>query len=125
MLLNTDWCKMSNMIDDYVKRKQLYVPERAYGVCIWIMPNGKPLSDGDGVLCAEGVMNDKNVEKQVAQAAKYWTGSEEGYTTWVGGARKVTASEKDDQAERLAMGLNPDPYEDIIEAAVRKEMRRK
>ena len=50
---------ISRMIDDYVKKKDLYVPERAFGVCIWIMPDGKPLSDGDGVLCAEGVMNDK------------------------------------------------------------------
>jgi len=113
------------MIDNYVKNKQLYVPERTFGVCIWIMPNGKPLSDGDGVLCAEGLVGDKNVEKQVAQAAKYWTGSDEGYTTWVGGARKVSASERDDQVERLNEGLNPDPYEDVIEEAVRKELNRR
>lgn len=110
---------------DYVKSKNLYVPERAFGVCIWIMPDGRPLSDGDGVLCAEGIVNDKSVEEQVRKAAKYWTGSDEGYATWVGGARKVSASEKDDQAERLAGGLMPDPYEDIIEAAVKKELRRK
>lgn len=113
------------MIDDYVKNKKLYVPQRAFGVCIWIMADGRPLSDGDGVLCAEGVVGDKNVEDQVKKAAIYWTGTDEGYTTWVGGARKVTASEKDDQAERLAAGLNPDPYEDIIEEAVRRELRRK
>lgn len=113
------------MDNGFVKNKKLYVPERAYGVCIWIMPDGKPLSDGDGVLCAEGLVNDKNIEKQVAQAAKYWTGSDEGYATWVGGARKVSASERDDQAERLANGLNPDPYEDIIEAAVVKELNRR
>jgi hypothetical protein len=116
---------ISEMIDDYVKKKDLYVPERAFGICIWIMPDGKPLSDGDGVLCAEGVVNDKQVERQVAEAAKYWTGSDEGYTTWVGGARKVTASEQDDQKERFEQGLNPDPYEDVIEAAVRKELNRR
>jgi hypothetical protein len=116
---------MSKMIDDYVKKKDLYVPERAFGVCIWIMADGKPLSDGDGVLCAEGVVNDKNVERQVAQAAKYWTGTDEGYATWVGGARKVTASEQDDQKERFEQGLNPDPYEDVIEAAVKKELNRR
>ena len=116
---------ISRMIDDYVKKKDLYVPERAFGVCIWIMPDGKPLSDGDGVLCAEGVMNDKEVERQVTQAAKYWTGSDEGYATWVGGARKISASEQDDQKERFEQGLNPDPYEDVIEEAVRKELNRR
>jgi hypothetical protein len=125
MLFYTRWCIISKMNSDYVKNKKLYVPQRAFGVCIWIMADGKPLSDGDGVLCAEGIVGDKSVEEQVRKAALYWTGSEEGYATWVGGARKVTASEKDDQAERLANGLMPDPYEDIIEAAVKKELNRR
>lgn len=112
------------MIDDYVKRKELFVPERAFGVCIWIMPDGKPLSDGDGVLCAEGMMNDEKIEKKVAEAAKYWTGSDEGYATWVGGARKVSASERDDQAERFVNGLDPDPFEDVIERLARNNLKR-
>jgi hypothetical protein len=109
----------------FIKNKGLHVPKEIFGVCIWIMPDGKPLSDGDGVLCAEGLLDDKNIERQVAEAAKYWTGSDEGYATWVGGARKVTGSERDDQAERLANGLNPDPYQDIVEAAALKELRRR
>lgn len=111
------------MIDDYVKQKKLWVPERAYGICLWMMPDGFPLSDGDGVLCAEGLVGDPNIEKRVKEAAKYWTGKDEGYIRWVEGARKVTESERDDQAERLANGLTPDPYEDMIDEYFKRGKR--
>lgn len=104
------------MSSNIIKDKKIWVPERAYGVCIWITEDGMALSDGDGVLCAEGLMNDPNVEKKVAEAAKYWTGSDAGQAHWVAGARKVSASERDDQAERLANGLVADPYEDILDS---------
>jgi hypothetical protein len=103
------------MASDIVKNKKLWVPPRSYGVCIWIMPDGKPLSDGDGVLSAEGFVGDEAIEKRVAEAAKYWTGSTEGEVAWVHGARKVSASERDDQVERLQNGLNPDPFEDMFD----------
>lgn len=103
------------MTSDMIKSKQIWVPERAYGVCIWIKEDGLPLTDGEGVLSAEGFMNDPNVEKRVADAAKYWTGTDEGHVRWVAGARKISASEKDDQSERLANGLVADPYEDILD----------
>lgn len=103
-----------------MKNKQLWVPERAYGVCVWILPNGEPLSDGDGVLCAEGYVGDEKIEKMVAEAARYWTQSDEGYAAWVGGARKVSSDEREDQVERLVNGLMPDPYEDVIESIARR-----
>jgi hypothetical protein len=103
------------MTHESIKKSQLWVPPRTYGVCIWIMPDGKPLSDGDGVLCAEGFVGDEDIEKKVTQAARYWTDSNEGEIAWVHGARKVTPSERDDQAERLADGLVPDPYEDFFD----------
>lgn len=109
------------MMGDFVKNKKIWVPERAFGVCIWIMPDGKPLSDGDGYLSAEGFVGDEKIEKKVAEAAKYWTGSDEGYTAWVHGARKVTPSELDDQKARLAEGLTPDPLEDVIDAHFRRK----
>lgn len=108
------------MSSDMIKSKQIWVPERAFGVCIWIMPDGIPLTDGDGVLCAEGLVHDEEIEKRVAEAAKYWTGSEEGYIRWVPGARKVTASERDDQAERLNNGLIGDPFEDLFDDYFRR-----
>jgi hypothetical protein len=79
------------------------------------MPDGTPLSDGDGVLSAEGFVGDKDIEKRVAQAARYWTGSTDGRISWVHGARKVSGSERDDQVERLNEGLIPDPYEDFFD----------
>jgi hypothetical protein len=108
------------MNDDLVKNKKLWVPERVYGVCIWITPDGVPLSDGDGVLSAEGFVGDKNIERQVAEAAKYWTGTSDGCVRWVHGARKVSDSEREMQAERLANGLVADPYEDAIEYLARR-----
>lgn len=109
------------MSSDLVKNRKIWVPDRAYGVCIWILPDGNPLSDGDGVLCAEGFVGDKGIENRVADAARYWTGSSDGQVRWVHGARKVSASERDDQAERLAAGLVADPYEDVIEHLIRRE----
>lgn len=99
-----------------IKSKNIWVPERAFGVAIWIMADGLPLTDADGnVLSAEGLVDDEVLEKRVAEAAKYWTGSDEGYVRWIPGARKISASERDDQAERLSQGLIADPYEDMLD----------
>lgn len=111
------------MSDDFVKNSKLWVPERTFGVCIWIMPDGEPLSDGDGVLCAEGFVGDEKVESMVKEAARYWTSSTQGRIAWVHGARKVSASERDDQAERLNNGLTPDPLEHLIDFAAKKKVR--
>jgi hypothetical protein len=108
------------MSSDMIKSKKIWVPERTYGVCIWIKEDGLALTDGDGVLCAEGLVNDKDVERKVAEAAKYWTGTSAGHCKWVPGARKVSASERDDQAERLANGLVADPYEDLLDEYFRR-----
>lgn len=103
-----------------IKSKNIWVPERTYGVCLWIMPDGFPLSDGDGVLCAEGLVDDKKIEERVKEAAKYWTGSDEGMVRWVAGARKISSDERDDQSERLASGLIADPFEDMFDEHFRK-----
>lgn len=103
------------MAHESLKDGRIWVPPRTYGVCIWVMPDGQALSDGDGYLSAEGFVGDKDIERRVAEAAKYWTGSDEGEVAWVHGARKVTASERDDQVERLYNGLIPDPYEDFFD----------
>lgn len=108
------------MSSDMIKSKNIWVPERTYGVCLWIMPDGLPLTDGDGVLCAEGLVGDESLELRVAEAAKYWTGSEDGVIRWVPGARKISSDERDDQAERLAAGLVADPFEDMFDEHFRK-----
>lgn len=103
------------MSSDIIKSKKLWVPERRYGVCVYFTKDGDALSDGDGVLSAEGIVNDPAIERRVLQAGKYWTGEDDGYVKWVAGARKISASEKDDQAERLNNGLIADPYEDMFD----------
>jgi len=102
-------------MSDIVKNKRIWVPDRTFGVCIWILPNGQPLSDGDGFLSAEGFIGDKDIESRVEAAAKYWTGSEEGELAWVHGARKVSGSEREDQIARFHDGLIPDPLEDAFD----------
>lgn len=109
------------MSSDIIKSKNIWVPERAFGVCIWFTADGFPLSDGDGYLCAEGLVGDEKIEKRVAEAAKYWTGTDEGECRWVAGGRKVSASELDDQKERLSNGLVADPYEDYLDEYFRRK----
>lgn len=57
---------------------QLWIPERAFGICYWLDEDGLPLTDGDGILCAEGFIGDEKVEKMVEEAAKYWTSGASG-----------------------------------------------
>jgi hypothetical protein len=67
------------------------------------------------VLSAEGMMYDLNIERRVLEAGKYWTGEDNGHVRWIAGGRKISASERDDQAERLADGLVADPFEDMFD----------
>ena len=93
----------------------MWLPERSFGVCIYFTSEDQALSDGDGVLCAEGIIGDGKVEKKVLEAGKYWTSEDGGYVKWVAGGRKVSASEREDQMERLLNGLVADPFEDMID----------
>lgn len=102
------------------KRKNIIVPQSAFGVCLWKMSDGGFISDGDGnYMCAEGMVGDRRVEAQMAEAARYWAGDGNGGKPhWVDGARKVSDSEREEQEGRLSEGLMPDPVEDaIIEVA--------
>ena len=104
------------MDESYIKNKKLWIPERPYGVCVWILPDENVLVDADvNPLCVEGFVNDRGLENKLREAVKYWTGSEDGRPSWIQGARKVSTSEQEDQKERLALGLVPDPYEDVID----------
>ena len=110
--------EMSNGI--VKKGKNIVVPQSAFGVCLWKMPGGGFISDGDGnYMCAEGMVGDRRVESQMAEAARYWAGKDnEGKPHWVDGARKVSDSERSEQEGRLGEGELPDPVEDaIIEVA--------
>jgi len=48
------------------KRKNIVVPQSAFGVCLWKMPDGGFIADGDGnYMCAEGMVGDRKVESQM------------------------------------------------------------
>ena len=43
---------------DIVKNKKIWIPPRTWGVCIWVLPDGKALMDSDGnALSAEGFVD--------------------------------------------------------------------
>lgn len=103
------------MSDPAIKNSSMWLPERSFGVCVYFTNEGQALSDGDGVLCAEGIIGDKKVEEKVLQVGKYWASEDGGYVQWVAGGRKISASEKEDQMERLLDGLVADPFEDMFD----------
>lgn len=73
------------------------------------------VADSDGnYLSLEGVIGDWRVEAKMAEAAKYWMGSEfEGKPHWVRGGRQITTDEYDHQKERMLNGLVPDELEEF------------
>src|SRR5689334_8978978 len=91
----------------------MVVPEHVWGVCLWEMPSGGYISDGDGYLSCEGYINDKRVEQKMREAAKYWTGNAFGQPVWFAGYRKITDSEYEDQVERMEAGKIPDPVDEL------------
>ena len=105
------------------KGKTIIVPQSAFGVCLWKMPDGGFITDGDGnYMCAEGMIGDRRVESHMIEAAKYWAGSDNGGKPhWVDGARKISGEERKEQEGRLGDGFLPDPVEDaLIEVAPHK-----
>lgn len=95
-----------------VKLKKITpVQEHRTGVCVWLMPDGSYLGDGDGnFLSLSGEINDFIVEAKMQQAAVYWLGevAKTGKPRWMAGARQVTDGELDEQNERLLEGYIPD-----------------
>tara|TARA_Y100000034_G_scaffold132527_1_gene195757 strand:+ start:2376 stop:2720 length:345 start_codon:yes stop_codon:yes gene_type:complete len=110
------------MARNYVDKSGLLIPQQVFGVCVWTLPNGKLLMDSDkNILCAEGSVGDPKIERQVAEAAAYWSDNAGGRIRCIEGARKVSDSERDDQMERLIDGDVPDPLEDVLDPS--KKMR--
>lgn len=103
------------MTGNMIKPKSVVVPESSFGVCYWEKDNGELIYDADmNLLCAQGIVGDKRVEKAVTEAAVYWTGSSLGSIRWYRGARKVSHSELEDQMDRLLSGYVGDPFEEAM-----------
>jgi hypothetical protein len=62
------------------------VNDTPYGVCVWKMPDGSVLGDGEGrILSLQGYMNHPTIEAKMLRAAKSYIGDEalEGKPHWI------------------------------------------
>jgi hypothetical protein len=101
---------------NYVDKGGILVNQRIFGVCAWMLPTGELLMDADrNILCAEGFVGNPIIERQVAEAAAYWSDNAGGKVHWVEGAHKISDGELDDQGGRLLDGKIPDPMEDYFD----------
>ena len=101
---------------NYVDRGGILMPNRIFGICAWRLPSGELIMDADrNILCAEGFVGDPVIERQVAEAAAYWSDNAGGKVHWVEGARKISDDELDEQGGRLLDGKIPDLMEDFFD----------
>ncbi len=78
-----------------------------FGTYVWMKPNGKPFTDGNGnALSIEGMKDDKSKIKELADAAKYW-GQPEGRAVFYPNMRKISDEEHSEQVDRMSQGLIP------------------
>jgi hypothetical protein len=78
-----------------------------FGTYVWMKPNGKPFTDGQGnALSIEGMKDDKSKIKELADAAKYW-GQAEGRAVFYPNMRKISDEEHSEQVDRMKQGLIP------------------
>ena len=78
-----------------------------FGTYVWVKPNGKPFTDGQGnALSIEGMKDDTARIKELADAAKYW-GQPEGRAVFYPNMRKISDEEHSEQVDRMKQGLIP------------------
>jgi len=78
-----------------------------FGTYVWVKPNGKPFTDGQGnALSIEGMKDDTSRIKELADAARYW-GQEEGRAVFYPNMRKISDEEHSEQVDRMKQGLIP------------------
>lgn len=103
-----------------VNLKSSVVPEHLWGVCLWEV-GGLYVGDDDGFLSMEGMVGDKDVERKMAEAARYWMDTSfAGKPTWLPGSRQISSDELDDQEARLRDGYIPDEVDEIRQAVNRR-----
>ena len=78
-----------------------------YGTYVWIKPNGKAFTDGNGnALSIESMRGDQSRIKELEDAAKYW-GQPEGKAEFYANAKKISEETHSEQVDRMAQGLIP------------------
>jgi len=91
------------------KTKVQVVPENFsdFGTYVWIKPNGKAFTDGEGnALSIESMRGDESRINQLKDAARYW-GQSEGKAEFYPNARKISEETHSEQVDRMAQGLLP------------------
>jgi hypothetical protein len=88
------------------------VDDVPFGIYIWRMPDGSIVGDDDGNwMNIPAKKGDQTRINKLRDAARYY-GIEEGGPVFMSGNRRVTDEQYEEQKQRAAWGLVPDP-EDI------------
>lgn len=91
-----------------------------HGLYIWITGDGRRVSDSEGnTMNIPARRGDLKAMSKLAEAARYY-GIMDGHAEFLPNRRRVTDSELEDQKDRLAAGLTPDPYDYM---ALEEELR--
>lgn len=112
-LLRTKACYNRSIMGKKL-RNATVVHNETHGVCLWRMPDGAFLGDGDGnFLSVEGKLNNPILEEKMKKAALSFLGLEalEGKPVWLPGSRQVSDTEYEHQMERMLEGRIPDPVD--------------
>lgn len=90
-------------------RRTIDDTETKWGLCLWRLPNGRYIEDGEGRYLTAGPCEIGNpiTEHNMTRAA-ISLGVTEGSPFWLPGFRKISDNEHDDQMERLLDGKVPD-----------------
>lgn len=87
------------------------VEEHEYGVYVWYTSDGRRVEDQDGnVMNIPARRGDMHAINKLQEAARHY-GVPDGHAEFIGGARPITEAEYENQKERQAAGLVPDPLD--------------
>lgn len=78
-----------------------------HGIYVWKLPNGKPVSDGNGNIMNIPARNgDIEAMSKITKAAAYY-GFTEGRPEFQAGVRRITEEEHSEQLQRMKEGYIP------------------
>ncbi len=89
------------------------VEEEPWGTFVFECNDGEILGDGEGrLLCIFGFKGDRSKIEALQKVAKhYGYGPDEGRVVYWSGVRPVSDEEREEQEQRMRMGLVPDPLD--------------
>lgn len=87
------------------------VEEHDHGIYVWYTADGRRVEDENGnVMNIPARRGDLHAINKIQEAAKYF-GVPDGRAVFLGGRRRISQSEWEDQQDRMRAGLIPDPYD--------------